>query len=90
MSKLTRLPVTKSDTRFASRTMLDEEPTVIEHEPSDHGKKPTKSIAKASKATAKGKATPSPAHVDSPTLEPGVPSTLPELKHDAPLIPEKS
>jgi hypothetical protein len=78
--------VTKSDTRFASRTILDGESTGIEHEPNDHAKKPTKPIAKANKAKANAS---SAHHIDAPTLEPGVPSTLPETKHDAPPTPKK-
>ena len=86
-AKRTRLPVVKTDARFASRTILDEEPTVFEHEPNDHAaKEPTKPMAKASKAKAKRKANPSPVHVGTPTLEPGVPET----KHDAPSHPKKN
>ena len=86
-AKRTRLPVAKIDARFASRTILDEEPAVIEYEPNDHAaKEPTKPMAKANKAKAKRKANPSPAHVGTPTLEPGVPET----KHDAPSHPKKN
>ena len=86
-AKRTRLPVAKIDARFASRSILDEEPAVIEYEPNDHAaKEPTKPMAKANKAKAKRKANPSPAHVGTPTLEPGVPET----KHDAPSHPKKN
>ena len=60
------LPVSKLDTRFASRPILGDQPN------GHAAKKPTKPLAKGSKAKAKKKVKPSPAHVDTPTREPGV------------------
>ena len=60
------LPVSKLDTRFAPRPILGDQPN------GHAAKKPTKPLAKGSKAKAKKKVKPSPAHVDTPTREPGV------------------
>ena len=60
------LPVSKVDTRFASSPILDDQPN------GHAAKGPTKPLAKGSKAKAKKKVKPSPAHVDTPTREPGV------------------